>query len=76
MIKTYQNLEPSITAKYKYGTYQKDSFHGGINIDLELLTCKDNIVILPILQSYVVHWYHTYLLHPGIDITEVMICQH
>ena len=28
------------------------------------------------LQCYVLHWYRTYLLHPGMDRTEVMICQH
>ena len=38
--------------------------------------CKDNIVIQPILQSYVVHWYHTYILHPGTDRTEAIIHQH
>ena len=36
----------------------------------------DKIVIPSKLQSYVVHWYHTYLLHPGMDRTEAMICQH
>ena len=46
------------------------------NIDLRLITCEDNIVILPILQKYVLHWYHTYLLHPGMDRTEAIICQH
>ena len=28
------------------------------------------------IQSYVLHWYHTYLLHPEMDRTEVMILQH
>ena len=45
MIKKYQRLEPSITDKYKDGTYQQVSFHGGVNIDLKLKTCKDKIVI-------------------------------
>ena len=38
--------------------------------------CKDKIVIPSKIQSYVVHWYHTYILHPGMDITEAMICKH
>ena len=38
--------------------------------------CKDEFVIPSKLQSYVVHWYHTYLLHPGIDRTGAMICKH
>ena len=37
--------------------------------------CKDKIVIPSILQSYVVHWYHTYLLHPVMDRTEATIRQ-
>ena len=31
---------------------------------------------MKILQSYVLHWYHTYLLHPGMDRTEATILQH
>ena len=64
LIQKYQRLEPSIIVKYKNGTYHKVNFHGVINIDLNLITCADKIVIPSILQSYVLHWYHTYLLHP------------
>ena len=53
--------------KYKNGTYHKGCFHGDINIDIKLLTCKDKILIPPKLQSYVLHWCHTYHLHQGID---------
>ena len=35
--------------------------------------CEYKIVIPSKLQSYVLHWYHTYLLCPVMDITEVMI---
>ena len=28
------------------------------------------------LQKYVVKWYHTYIIHPGIDRTETMSRQH
>ena len=76
LIQKYQQLEPSIIAKYKYGTYQKGYFCVGSNIDIKLLTCKDKIVIMLKLQSYVLHWYHTPLLHPVMDITEAMICLH
>ena len=60
-------------AKYKDGTYHTGYFLGGSNIDLNLITCKDKIVIPKILQNYVLHWYHAYLLHPGMDRTEAMI---
>ena len=63
-------------AKYKYGAYHKDYFCGGNNIDLNLIMCEDKIFVSPIIQRYVLHWYHTYLLHPGIDITGAMIYQH
>ena len=51
LIQKYQRPEHSITAKYKDGTYHKESFCGGINIDLKLITCKDKIFIPLILQS-------------------------
>ena len=51
LIKTYQRLEPNITAKYKDGTYQKGYCFGGSNIDLKIITCKDNIVIPSKIQS-------------------------
>ena len=38
--------------------------------------CEDNIVNPSKLQSYVLHWYHIYLLHLVVDITEAMIHQH
>ena len=65
--KKFQRLEPNTIAKYTTGNYQKGCFIGGSNIDLKLITCGDNIFILSKLQSYVVHWYHVYLLHPRMD---------
>ena len=76
LIQKYQRKESSIIAKYKYGMYHKGYFCGGSNIYLKLIMCKDNIVILSKLQSYVLYWYHTYLFHPGMDRMEVMIFQH
>ena len=72
-IKKYQRAEPSTKAKYKDDAYQQDYFRGGINIDIKLITCKDKIVILSRLQSYVVNCHHTYIPHPGMDKTEAMI---
>ena len=63
-------------AKYKEGTYQIVFFCGGFNIYLNLITCEGKIVIPSILQIYVLHWYHMYLLHPGMDRMEAMIRQH
>ena len=71
----YQQKDPILKAKYEMVMYQKGSFRGGSNINLNLITCKDRVVIPSILQSYVLHWYHTYLLHPGMDITGVIIRQ-
>ena len=51
-------------------------FCGVSNIDLNLIACNNKIVITSILKSYVLHWYHIYLLHTGMDITKAMICQH
>ena len=59
-------------AKYKYDTYHIDSFGGGSNIYLKLITCEDKIFILSILQSYALNWCHEYLLHPVMDRTEAM----
>ena len=39
-IDKYQRKTPSLKAKYELGTYQKCSFCGGINIHINLITCK------------------------------------
>ena len=62
--------------KYDDGTYHKSYFCGGSNIYNNLIPCEDKIVITSKLESYVLHLYHIYLLHPGMDRMEVMICQH
>ena len=76
LIYQYQQKDPSLIDKYEMGTYQKGSFRGGSNIYLNFITCEDNIFIPLILQSFMLHWYHTYLLHPVMDRTEAMIRQH
>ena len=66
---------PFLTGELKLAEYIKDYFRGG-RIIIQLLTCEDKIVISYKLQKYVVKWYHTYLLHPVMDIMEEIICQH
>ena len=61
--------------RYKYGKYHTCSFHGGSNKYLSVIMCEDRIVILEILQSYVLHRQHAYLIHPGMYRTEAIICQ-
>ena len=61
--------------KYTTGTYQKGSFCGGSDINLNIITCNDKISIPSIIQSCVSHWYHTYLLHIIMDITDSIILQ-
>ena len=56
--------------------YHKGCFYGDINIDINITMCVDNIVIPEKIQSYILHWYHMYLLNLGMDRTEVMIRQH
>ena len=43
---------------------------------ISLIMCKDKIVIPSILQSYVLYWYHTYILYTGMNRTEAMVCQY
>ena len=57
-------------------TFKTISFCGASNINLNVITCEGEIVITSILQSYVLCWHYTHLLHPGMDRTEVVICQH
>ena len=69
-------MKPIIKYKYKDGTYHKDSFYGSSNININPIMCKDKIVILSKIQSYIFYWYHTYLFHPIMDKAEAMICQY
>ena len=73
LIEHYQQKDPCLKAKYDMGAHHKGYFCGGSNIIIKLITCDDNIVIISKLQSYVLHWYHTYLFHPGMDITAAMV---
>ena len=76
IIDKYEWKYSSLKNKYKMCTYQKGYFRGGSNININIITCEDKIFTPSMPQSYVLYWYHTYLLHPGMDRTEAMICQH
>ena len=73
LISKYQQLEPILMDKYEDCTYHKGSFRRVSISDLKLITCEDRIIIPSKLQSCMLHWYHTYLLHTVMDITEAMI---
>ena len=75
LIEYYQRTEPRLLPKYENGAYHKGSFLGVINIYVIPLKCEDKSVITEILQCYVLHWYFTYLLHPGMELLEVTILQ-
>ena len=72
-IDQYQQKDYILMDKYEMSVYQKDYFHGWTNININLLSCEDKIVIPPIIQSYVLHWYRTYLLHLVMIRMEAMI---
>ena len=55
--------------------YHVKSFRGGRNT--HMLVCKNDKMFMPtMIESYVVNWYHKYLLHLGADCTEETIIQH
>ena len=56
LIKQPQQNYPTLMDKYKEGSYHRGYFYRGNNIDINLIIHEDNIFILSILQSYVLHW--------------------
>ena len=76
LINQYKQKDPRLKTNDKMGTYKKEYFRGGSNINHNLITCYDKIVIMSRFKSYILHWYHTYFLHPGMDRTEAIIYQH
>ena len=75
LVDFYQKEDPILTEKLKCAEYIKGYFRGGQNTT-NLVTFNDKIVTPQILQRCVVKWYHTYILHPGLDRMEAMIHQH
>ena len=51
LIDQYQRKDPVLMAKDEMGKYQEGSFHGGSNIKLKHIMCKDTFVVLLIPQS-------------------------
>ena len=72
IIDRYQREDSFILEKPNSEEYQKDSFCGGQNT-IKLVTYKYKIVLPQKVQKYVMIWYHTYLLHPGLDQAEATI---
>ena len=62
-------------AKYEKVIYKTGYLYVGININIYLITFEDNIVVPSVIQRYLLHWYHTYLLHLVMDRTEAVIPQ-
>ena len=74
-INKYQRKDKELVEKLKRANYHTKYFSGGGNTSM--LICKNNKIFVPkILQKYVVNWYHTYLLHPGMYCIEATISQH
>ena len=74
-IDKYQRKDKELTDKIKVANYHTKYFLGGGNTFI--LICKNDRIIMPeIIQKYVVSWYHTHLLHPGMNFTEATIIQH
>ena len=59
----------------KDSLYKTQDFHGG-GKTYSLVCYKDKIVVPNELQRQVIEWYHTNLVHPGINRTEETIEQH
>ena len=74
-IDLYQREEPIQTEENNSAEYIKGSLYGCWNT-INIVTFNDKIVIIQLLTSHPVKWYHKYLLHPGLDITEAIICQY
>lgn len=55
--------------------YQLKTFRGG-GKSYDLICRNDKIVVPDTLQARVLEWYHTTLLHPGVNRTEETIRQH
>ena len=51
LIDQYQRKYPILKDNYKMGTYNKGSFNGGSNINLNYISCEDNLFIPSILQG-------------------------
>ena len=75
LINWHQQKDFWLTAKLKSVKYELGSFCGFRNTT-ELITNENKILILEWPQKYILLWYHTYIFHPRLGITEDISCQH
>ena len=75
MINKYERTDNDLVEKLKFANYHTKYFCGGRNTFM-LIYKNDKIVVPTILQKYVVHLHHTYILHPGTERIEDTISQH
>ena len=75
LIDKAQQKDHKILKNLQKGIYSTDTFSGGEK-SLQLITYKRKIVIPADLKDRVMQFYHTYLLHPGLNRTEATIQQH
>ena len=71
-INKYQRKDKELAEKLKCANYHTKSFCGGGNTFM-LIYKNYKIVMTTTLRKYVVDWYHTYLLYPGMQRTEASI---
>ena len=62
-------------AQQKDTVYLPREFHGGGKV-ISLICFHGKIVVPARLTTHVIRWYHTTLIHPGIERTEATISQH
>ena len=62
-------LKFTTTTKIHYFFVEGDTFHN-------LIMCKHKQLLFKKIQEYLVNWYHTYILHTGLEKMEEMIRQH
>ena len=81
LIQKGQQADKELLAKFKLAAesptnnYSLNTFRGGEK-PISLICYKDKIVVLKMLQSRIIQWYHKTLCHPGRDRTEKTIRQH
>ena len=67
-INKYQRKDKELVENLKCANYHTKYFCGGGNTFMHI--CKNYKIVVPtILRKYMVNWYHTYLLHIGMQRT-------
>ena len=71
----YQQKDPGLMVKLKTGKYKSGYFHVVSNKTFNIIMCISKNIIPLIIQSFLLNWYHIYILRPGRDMREAIICQ-